>query len=215
VLEQKYRDKEDVYYGNCRKDILPLLPKRASRILEIGCGSGDTLAFLKANGYCHHTIGVELFSAAADIAVDRVDELYRSNIEEMDLAVDPGSVDVILCLDVLEHLVNPHQVIRYLHKFLSPGGCMIASIPNVRHVTASLPLLLNNRWEYKDSGILDHTHLRFFVRDTAIQLMQCSGLNLDKVLGNLGKGALFNKVSLGIFESFLTLQYLVKVVNDV
>jgi 2-polyprenyl-3-methyl-5-hydroxy-6-metoxy-1,4-benzoquinol methylase len=217
VLEQKYRDKEDAYYGNCRKEILPFLPKRASRVLEVGCGSGDTLAFLKASGYCDYTIGVELFPEAADIAVERVDKLYRSNIEAMDLTVEPGSVDVILCLDVLEHLVNPHQAIRYLHTLLSPGGCIIASIPNIRHFTASLPLLLKNEWEYKDQGILDNTHLRFFVRDTAIQLMQCSGLQLDHVMPlNMGrKGGLLNKASLGLCESFFALQYLIKVTKSV
>jgi 2-polyprenyl-3-methyl-5-hydroxy-6-metoxy-1,4-benzoquinol methylase len=176
VLEQKYKEKEEKYYGNCRKDILSLIPRHVGQILEVGCGSGDTLAFLKEHNFCDYSIGVENFPEAASIAVKRVDKLYSSSIEDMNLDLKPGSIDIILCLDVLEHLVNPTLVVRYLHTLLAPEGCIIASIPNVRHFTASIPLLFKNQWTYTNDGILDNTHLRFFVRDSAIQLMQCSGL---------------------------------------
>lgn len=217
MLEQQYKGKETKYFGSCRKDILPFIPKHVSRILDIGCGSGDTLAYLKANNYCNYTYGVELVHEAADVAAKRVDKLYRSNIEEMNLDLKAESIDLILCLDVLEHLINPYQLIHYLHTILTPNGSIIASIPNIRHYSASLPLFLMNKWEYKKSGILDDTHLRFFVRDTAIELMQGSGLQLEYVIGLIPgrKSLLLNRASLGIFESFLTLQYLIKVTKVV
>jgi 2-polyprenyl-3-methyl-5-hydroxy-6-metoxy-1,4-benzoquinol methylase len=212
-LKEKYAVKLTDYYAGVRKDILPLVPSHSRRVLEIGCGKGNTLAYLKDNSYCDWTCGVELFPEAVESAKEKLDEVHHGNIEEMILPIEPGTIDMILCLDVLEHLINPQKVVAYLHTLLSEDGMIIASIPNIRHYSASFPLLILNKWEYKDYGILDNTHLRFFVRSTAIDLMQSSGLVLDKIMPTgLGrKGFLLNKVSFKIFESFLSLQYLVAV----
>jgi SAM-dependent methyltransferase len=212
TLKERYKIKSTEYYAGVRQDILPFLPQHSPRILEIGCGTGDTLSYLKENSYCDWACGVDLFPDAVASAREKaVDEIYQSNIEETILPIETGSINTILCLDVLEHLINPQKVVAYLHTLLAPGGIIVASIPNVRHYSASMPLLIQNKWEYTNSGILDNTHLRFFVRDTAIELMQSSGLTIDRVIPNkIGrKGSIFNTLSLGIFESFLALQYLI------
>jgi 2-polyprenyl-3-methyl-5-hydroxy-6-metoxy-1,4-benzoquinol methylase len=217
MLEAEYKKKRDGYYSNYRKDILSLCPKHVSRVLEIGCGNGNTLKYLKDNGYCDWTGGVELFPDAAHSAATKVDQLYQINIEELNLPVTLGTIDMILCLDVLEHLINPYIVIEYLHKLLSPGGIIIASIPNVRHFSVVFPLLFQNKWEYKERGILDKTHMKFFVKSTAIELMESSGLQLVGVCSFPvpGKTSLVNAFTLRLFESFLASQYLIKVKNNI
>jgi 2-polyprenyl-3-methyl-5-hydroxy-6-metoxy-1,4-benzoquinol methylase len=215
-LKENYETKSVGYYDRVRRDILPLVPKYSNRVLEIGCGRGDTLEYLKSNDYCGWTCGVDLFPEAIESARSKVDEVHQGNIEEMLLPIEPGSIDVILCLDVLEHLLNPEKVVAYLHTLLVPGGAMIASIPNVRHRSVILPLVLQDKWEYQDGGVLDNTHLRFFVRKTAIDLMQSSGLKLDKILFNYGGGKdkFFNAITLGFINSFFKIQYLIKVMNN-
>jgi 2-polyprenyl-3-methyl-5-hydroxy-6-metoxy-1,4-benzoquinol methylase len=214
-LKEKYQIKPADYYDGVRKEILPLVPKHAARVLEIGCSEGNTLAYLKDHGYCDWTCGVDLFADAIELAKHKLDQAYQGNIEAMDLPIEAGSIDLILCLDVLEHLVNPHQVIANLHQLLVPGGIMIASIPNVRHYSASFPLMFQNKWEYKSNGVLDNTHLRFFVKDTAIDLMQSSGLVMNRlVCQTKARDKNFNAITLGIFNSFLTLQYLIEVKNS-
>jgi 2-polyprenyl-3-methyl-5-hydroxy-6-metoxy-1,4-benzoquinol methylase len=212
-LKERYQTKEEEYYTGVRKDILPLVPRHSKRVLEIGCGQGNTLAYLKDNGYCDWTGAVDLFPEAIEAARGKVDEVHQVNIEDTTLPIEPGSVNMILCLDVLEHLLNPQKVVAYLHTLLAPGGIIIASIPNIRHHSASLPLLFQNKWEYQSCGILDNTHLRFFVKDTAIELMKSSGLTLEKVSPvNVGrKGAILNRLLFGWPESFLAMQYLVMV----
>ncbi len=212
-LKERYQTKEEEYYTGVRKDILPLVPKHSKRVLEIGCGQGNTLAYLRDNGYCDWTCAVDLFPEAIEAARGKVDEVHQVNIEETTLPIELGSINMILCLDVLEHLLNPQRVLEYLDTLLAPGGVIIASIPNIRHYSASFPLLFQNKWEYKSCGILDNTHLRFFVRDTAVNLMKSSGLTLEKVMpANLGrKGTILNRLLLGWPESFLAMQYLVMV----
>jgi 2-polyprenyl-3-methyl-5-hydroxy-6-metoxy-1,4-benzoquinol methylase len=215
ALAQEYSTKSATYFGSVRTDILQLLDGPRERVLEIGCGTGDTLAYLKAHGLCTWAGGVELFPAAAAEARNRVDRLYEGNIETMVFDLEPESIDAILCLDVLEHLVDPWAVVRKLDALLRPGGILIASIPNVRHFKVLFPLIFGARWDYAESGLLDRTHLRFFVRRTAVALLECSGLQVDAVQANgpLVPGsplALLNRLTFSLFQGFLDFQYLIR-----
>jgi SAM-dependent methyltransferase len=206
-----YTEKTSEYFENARREILPLLPAHMDRVLEVGCGTGATLRFLKEKGYCAWAGGVELFPEAAKAARVHLDDVYEGNIEKMELPIEENSLDAVLCLDVLEHLMNPGKVIKHLHELIKPGGFILASIPNVRHHTVSFPLFFRGQWTYKTAGILDNTHLKFFVRDTAIQLMESSGLAVDLVQPVMGpRSRVITKLLFGVVEGFLSLQYLIR-----
>jgi SAM-dependent methyltransferase len=174
-----YAEKHPQYFALARREIAPLLPENMERVLEIGCGAGGTLSWLKASRSVSFAAGVELTPTAAERARAVCDEIVVGDVERAILPFPPGSFDLILALDVLEHLVDPWSAVRRLHALLGPGGYLIASIPNVAHYSVSLPLL-RGRWDYVRSGILDATHLRFFVQDSVEQLLTCSGLVVDK-----------------------------------
>jgi SAM-dependent methyltransferase len=208
-----YEAKEQQYFRQVRSEILPLLPEGLERVVEIGCGGGYTLEHLRITGRCQWTCGVELFPEAARQARERVDEVHEGNIEQMDLPVAPASIDAILCLDVLEHLIDPWTVIRKLHGLLKPGGAIIASIPNVRHFRVVLPLLVSGRWDYTSSGLLDKTHLRFFTKQSAIGLMESSGLRIDKIEAtglDEPRSRLLNALTLSLARPWLEFQFLLR-----
>lgn len=209
-----YGDKHKGYFENVRLDAVSLVPENTSRVIEIGCGTGSTLAWLKANKGCAWATGVELFHDAAAQARTRLDEVYEGNIENLDLSLEEGSFDVVLCLDVLEHMVDPWTVMQRITRLLKPGGVVIASIPNARHLRVVVPLVLLGKWEYSEEGLLDETHLRFFTRRSAIELMMRSGLTVDAVRGtNFGrKYKVANAVTLSLFKPFLTPQYLIRAI---
>lgn len=169
------------YYSNVRRETLHALPDHVGRILEIGCGEGATGGYLRAEGRCDWAGGVELMPEIAERARQRLDQVWDGDFERIEPDIAPQSIDVILCLDVLEHMVDPWTAVRRLHEWLKPGGCIVASIPNVRYSRVVFPLLFRGKWTYRDAGVLDRTHLRFFVRETAIELMECSGLKVDLV----------------------------------
>ncbi len=76
--------------------------------------------------------------------------------------------------DVLEHLINPLDVLKKTRKFLKTGGSVIASIPNVQYLGLVNELVEGN-WTYQDEGILDRTHLRFFTYHEIIKLFDEAG----------------------------------------
>jgi SAM-dependent methyltransferase len=212
-----YDGKRDDYFGNVRREILPLLPASSARVLELGCGRGDTLAYLKREGRCAWAGGVELFPAAAAVARERLDWLLEGDAERLDISLEPESLDLVLCLDVLEHLVDPWAMLRRLVALLRPGGAVVASIPNVRHMHVVLPLLFRGRFEYADEGLLDRTHLRFFTRRSAVDLLEGAGLRVDLVrdtgLEPGTRSRVIDALTLSTFRPLFTVQYLLRAVK--
>lgn len=215
AAELQYSVKTDDYFSHARREILPLLLRRAPRALEVGCGAGHTLALLKQQGLCDWACGIEISPAAAAQATQRLDKVVQGNIEVMELPVEPGSIDLLLCLDVLEHLIDPWGALNRLSTLLSKDGILVASIPNVRHFGVLLPLMIRGRWDYLDSGILDRSHLRFFTRSTAIELIESSGLLVEQVIAinpHAGhwKYRLLNSITLSRAEPYFEFQYLIR-----
>lgn len=198
------------YYANARREIAPLLPSTLGSVLEIGCGEGNTLQWLRDSIGIKRCVGAEVNASAASRARDKGFPVYHVNVENEALSLAGEQFDLLLCLDVLEHLADPWRVLPVLVTHLRPGGWVIASIPNVAHVSVLLPLILRNEWTYESSGILDRTHMRFFTRKSARSLLESSSLKITAILPRFGRKT-HRRVSFltcGLFERFFTLQYL-------
>ncbi|CAH1906345.1 conserved hypothetical protein [Candidatus Nitrotoga sp. HW29] len=203
------------YYSHVRQEIGQLLPGHVCRMLEIGCGRGDTAAWVKQSHNPSWVCGIELDPCAAVAAAQKLDHVITGNFEALDFPDDFHSFDLILCLDVLEHLVDPWQAVRRIHKLLAPGGVMVTSIPNIRYFKVVWSLLAKGQWNYEDDGILDRTHLRFFTRSSALELVQCSGLQLE-VVSATGmepgrKARYLNRLTLSLLKPFFEYQYVIRV----
>jgi len=207
-----YSEKKPDYFSSARTVILDLLPAFSPRALEIGCGSGQTLEMLKKQNLCSETVGVELFDAAASEAKKTVDLVYCMDVEKEPMPANLGKFDLILLLDVLEHLVDPWAFLsRLTANHLAPNGKVIVSLPNARHFSLVVPLLLG-KLEYGERGILDKTHLRFFTRSSAANLLKGAGLNIEAVKAtsldiHLNSGKL-NALTLGLCSGFIASQYI-------
>lgn len=212
-MPQTYKDKPLDYFSRARTDLLKALPSFSERVLEIGCGSGATLAWMKSLGLAGHTTGIELAPQMAEVASKNVDEFIIGDAEALlDDVAFTAAYDLVLCLDVLEHFVDPWRMIEKISHRLKPGGVLVASIPNVRHFSVLLPLLFKGRWDYQEAGILDHTHLRFFTKASAAQLLHTHDLEVTAVIPNIQPGSKSDwakKLSLGLLADFCTVQYLV------
>ena len=150
---------------------------RKSRVLEAGCSSGYFGEALKKAG--HEVWGVEMSPHAAARAREKLDHVFVGTIEEF-LACDAVKgvkFDYITFGDVLEHLVDPEQVLKDCRRILSHGGSIAASIPNVAHKAVRL-MLLEGRWDYAEFGILDNTHLRFFTRNSIVDIFTSAGFEV-------------------------------------
>ncbi len=201
----------DEYFAHARREIEPLLPNQARRVLEIGCSSGATLAWLKQRWPNVETFGVDGYAPLEKTIQSRADHAL---IHDLDHPLpDIGTFDLILALDVLEHLRDPQSVLNDLSSRLAPGGVCIVSVPNIANYKVLAPLLFMRRFRYVTEGILDRTHLRWFTEESARSLMADAGLGTTAglITGFIGgRQRVFNALTFGLFKHYLTQQYIMR-----
>jgi 2-polyprenyl-3-methyl-5-hydroxy-6-metoxy-1,4-benzoquinol methylase len=171
---------DDRYYDRARREILPWLPRRVSRLLDIGCGTGATTAAVKEVRDVAWAGGVEHVEEIAAKAAPRFDRVWAGDAAAapLEAEIPAASLDLVLCLDVLEHMADPWALVGRLSALIAPEGRLIVSVPNIRHWKFIWRLLAHGDFAYRDAGLLDRTHLRFFVRRTVVELATCGGLRL-------------------------------------
>lgn len=182
------------YYGHARPEMMAFLPSRIERLLDIGCGAGATTAAIRSRHPVVWAGGVEYVAEqAARARPGTFEQLWVIDAEKerFETGIAPGTLDCILCFDVLEHMVDPWTFVKRISPLLKPGGRLVISIPNIRNWKFIRALLFSGDFNYTDAGLLDRTHLRFFVSTTAAELATCGGLKLVSV-GNVKPWPLFN-----------------------
>jgi 2-polyprenyl-3-methyl-5-hydroxy-6-metoxy-1,4-benzoquinol methylase len=206
-----YEEKNKSYYGLVRHDVLRLVPHGTKRLLDVGCGSGDTGFAAKQLLSVQEVIGIEFYEPAAEVARRKLDQVVVGDVEQIALNFPEGYFDCILCADVLEHTKNPWEVLRTLYHFLQNDGVLIASIPNIRHIVPLLKIIAD-RFEYEESGILDRTHLRFFTLHTIKNMFHQTGYRITQMEANRSRSWKFTLLDLfflGILRPFSIYQYVV------
>jgi 2-polyprenyl-3-methyl-5-hydroxy-6-metoxy-1,4-benzoquinol methylase len=212
-----YQDKNKKYFNNPRIDLIGLIPKNENnKILEIGTGSGDTLIEIKKLKLAKEVVGVELMKLTdSQQENSEIDKLIIGNIENIELDLPREYFDVIICGDVLEHLVDPWNVLKKLHKHLKQNGILIISVPNFREYHILYKILILADFRYSDQGILDRTHLRFFCKKNIISLLTSTMYTPISIhpIFKLGKAQSTKKIvdmlTFGLIRDFLTAQYIV------
>ena len=142
------------------------------RVLDVGCSSGYLARPLVARGCT--VVGLELDPAAAAEARDVCEEVLVGDVETMELPFEPGSFDVVLCGDLIEHLRDPEAFLARVRPFLKAGGRLVLTTPNVANWAMRLGLLAG-RWTYTERGILDRTHTHLFTRSTLVETLERAG----------------------------------------
>ncbi|HVX12039.1 MAG TPA: glycosyltransferase [Pirellulales bacterium] len=167
------------YFDFARPEVMQLIPDTARRVLEIGCGNGRLGEALKRRQSCE-VVGIELDRDAAEKATGRLDRVLVGDVERLKLDFAPGSIDCLVCADVLEHLVDPLAFLRRTRQWLTEEAAVVTSIPNVRHHSV-VGSLIEGNWTYEPAGLLDHTHLHFFTRRDAVDLFLQAGYQVETI----------------------------------
>lgn len=174
----RYRDKSDAIDSSHARALRIVERARPGRVLDIGCGTGHVAR------ECRERVG------ATVIGVDRgecdpanVDRFHRVDLETDPVPVDVFEQDVVLLLDVIEHLAEPERFLlslRHAARSDRPAPLFVVSTPNVAFAAVRLNLLLG-RFTYAERGILDITHKRLFTRRSLVAALESCGYVVQRV----------------------------------
>ena len=171
------------YHGGRREEVLALMAPGTCRLLDVGGGEGGFLDAAKGVFGCETHLAE--YSPEACIKASRhVDQVW-----EGDFLTQPfmglenrgtSAFDCITFIDVLEHAIDPQKWLQRARELLTPGGSVVASIPNVGH-WGVIADLLEGRWDYCPVGIHCVTHVRFFTEHTLRDLFLDSGFAVERL----------------------------------
>ncbi len=157
------------------------------KVLEFGCATGYVSKVIKEqlNG---SVTGIEISPEAAKEARKYCERVIVDNIDNITLSdiFNEEQFDVITFGDVLEHLINPSRILKAVRPFIAENGYILASIPNIAHMSVALELL-DGKFDYRPYGLLDDTHLKFFTKKSILSLFKEIGYEIviwDRVIVN-------------------------------
>jgi len=149
-----------------------------NKVLDVGCGEGYFAGLLLQAG--NEVTGVDILETPA-----LREDLRGYHQADLNLGLGDArselngeKFDKVLLLDVLEHLTNPERLLRDIYPLIRPrSGSAIVSVPNVANIAIRIGLLFG-QFNYQDRGILDRTHVKFFTRKTARELLEANGYRI-------------------------------------
>lgn len=177
-MPHKYEYTVDVHGDTAPARVVRLIG-REKKVLEIGAGPGSIARLLRDHGNCQVT-GLEVDPKAIKKLAMCCERVYQVDLNDTSWAEcirSDGQFDVVLAADVLEHLYNPLAVLNAMKGLISGQGCIVVSLPHVAH-SAIVACLMEEDFEYRDWGLLDRTHIRFFGIKNMQALFDQAGLKI-------------------------------------
>ena len=153
------------------------------RVLDVGCGAGVITLIANADK-SNEVHGIEPDPDRAKVSAER-GLIMECGLLDAAYFERRGQFDVIMMIDVLEHLVDPQAMLALVKQGLRPGGCVLISVPNVAHWTVRLKLLFG-RFDYTETGIMDATHLRWFYEGSIRHLVEGQGFRITDLRQSAG-----------------------------
>jgi 2-polyprenyl-3-methyl-5-hydroxy-6-metoxy-1,4-benzoquinol methylase len=149
-----------------------------STVVDLGAGTAVVSHALREAGIAYHglelhPVAVELMQSAG-ISAAQCDLTDTTSVKTA--LNEVGDVGAMLLLDVIEHLVDPQQLLSALSAWSleHENATLVVSVPNAAHFDLGLQLL-SGRWVPTETGLLDSTHLRFFTEETLTRLLERCG----------------------------------------
>jgi predicted TPR repeat methyltransferase len=170
------------FEGSSHRILIDLIARYAPRggtLLDLGASAGHLGAAVR--GQFSRTLGFEYELECIDRLRDRFDGALIVDLEKLKRL--PAKLDAIVLADVIEHLRDARRLLGLVRDALAPHGRIFVSVPNIANITVRLGLLLGI-FEYRDRGILDNTHLRFYTMRTIKRDLDRAGFRVLAVRGS-------------------------------
>ena len=199
---------EEKYYQHTRGELIPYVPASLKKMLDVGCGEGGFSETVKSISGAE-VWGIEMTSDAAGIAATKLNKVILGSYENQFESLPKEYFDCVFFNDVLEHMADPYSVLEKTKTLLTKDGKIFCSIPNVRFIRNLYEILIKKDWEYKDQGILDRTHLRFFTQKSIQRMFNELNFEIITIEGvNPTRSIAFNILNFALLKYIEDTRYM-------
>ncbi len=160
-------------------DLITRYSDGAITLLDLGAAGGELGEALRRR--FKRTIGFEFdVDRLADLRT-RFDQAVIADLETVRRL--PSRADAIVLADILEHLRDPSKLLACVRRSLSPAGHVFISVPNIANITVRIGLMFGI-FEYRERGILDSSHLRFYTMRSIKREIEGAGFRIVAIRGS-------------------------------
>lgn len=191
------------YHKFERPEMLKFLPCQINRSIEFGCADGLFSKIVK-DEFKAECWGVDMNQASVLNAGRLLDKVICGDAMAIIDSLPEDYFDCLICNDFLEHLTFPDLFLEKMRKCMKEGAYLTASFPNVRSASNVFEFLIKKDWKYKDHGILDNTHFRFFTMKSLRRFLE---ENNFEIVSFQGIKQLSSKGFLFLLLDMMTLGY--------
>ncbi len=175
----KYQDKTTDFRSSHQLALQLTRRIKPQTVTDIGCGPGFVAKHCQDDGI--HVTGLDMYPPLEGT----MQAFHRVILEAEPLPVDPFESDVVLMLDIIEHLASPEEFLLAMRNNSDQLGMdqhektLILSTPNIAFIIPRLNLLFG-RFNYAERGILDITHKRLFTRKSLRHCLETCGYRIER-----------------------------------
>lgn len=170
------------FEGSSHRILIDLIRRYAPQggtLLDLGAAGGDLSWELR--DHFTRRIGFEFDTDRLAELRGRLDGIVIADLENVERL--PAQVDAAVLADIIEHLRRPPELLGLVRESLAPNGRLFVSVPNIANVTVRIGLMLGI-FEYRERGILDETHLRFYTMRTIKRDIERAGFKIVAIRGS-------------------------------
>jgi 2-polyprenyl-3-methyl-5-hydroxy-6-metoxy-1,4-benzoquinol methylase len=164
------------YQDRIREDILAMIPADGQKIGSIGCGWAATEAELVRRGRFVH--GADVNAELIEKIACRLTSAHRIEPDE-EYPFAFHSLDGLILADVIEHLPMAWSRLTSYARMVKPGGWIVISTPNMRHLEVLWQLGVRGDWPEEPLGTFDQTHIQILTHARLQRWCTAAGLTLD------------------------------------
>jgi 2-polyprenyl-3-methyl-5-hydroxy-6-metoxy-1,4-benzoquinol methylase len=169
------------FEGSSHRILIQLIRRHSRRggsLVDLGAAGGELGGAVR-----DHFATTSGFEFQVDCIADLQKHFDRAVISDLEKVREVPKADTYVLADVLEHLRNPQHALRLVRESLNPGGKVFISVPNIANITIRLGLMFGI-FEYRERGILDETHLRFYTMRSIRREVERAGFRIIALSGS-------------------------------
>jgi len=185
MVEMKRVMEEPRIQKGSRVDVALALLDKGDKLLDVGCGNG-TLGYFAKSKY-KEVYGIDISEIALKLSKERGLIVTKVNLNDENIPFEDGYFDFVTCLDVIEHVLEPRDLIKEIRRVLKKEGALVVSTPNIRAYFHLFHLIVQGRFPKTsdDRKHFDGGHLHYFTYKDIEELLQDQGF---KIIGKYGTG---------------------------